>query len=342
MPGRSGDAALARCHPFPARVDERATGAASSRPVVGSSPCSAQLPRRRYSPSVSPAVPIPTQASTSTGSRWGWVSFAVATVVVVIALIAALRNTRTSALDATSGARRRPSKVVEPRARSGMTPSRRIGLRMALEPGRGRTAVPVRSAYLGAVFGVLGVVAVLVFASSLDHLVATPRLFGSTWDFQARDTNFNPTPTNDGCGHNTFGLARVSEVGAVAAVCTNDIQLDGDPVTGWGFTPVRGTIEPEVVAGRTPRTSSEVALGSVTSDALRKSIGDTVQGHGPHGTAHYRIVGQVVFPKLGDPQALADGAAFTGAGLSHVFDSNNSSNRFLLGPLHTRKRPDRG
>ena len=56
-----------------------------------------------------------------------------------------------------------------------------------------------------------------------------------------------------------------------------------------------------------------------------------MQGRGPNGTVHYRIVGQVVFPKLGDPQALADGAAFTGAGLSRVFDSNNSSNRFLLG-----------
>ncbi len=256
---------------------------------------------------------------------------AVATVVVVIALIAAVRNTRTAALDTTSGVRRRPSKVVERAARAGMAPTATSGLRMALEPGRGRAAVPVRSAYFGAVFGVLGVVAVLVFASSLDHLVATPRLFGSTWDFQARDTNFNPTPGNNGCGHNAFGLARVSGVGAVAGVCTNDIQLDGDPVTGWGFTPVRGTIQPEVVAGRTPRTSSEVALGSTTLDVLGKSIGDTVQGHGPTGTARYRIVGQVVFPKLGDPQTLADGAAFTGAGLSRVFDSNNSSNRFLLG-----------
>ncbi|MFI5047422.1 MAG: FtsX-like permease family protein [Acidimicrobiia bacterium] len=256
---------------------------------------------------------------------------AVATFVLVIALAGALRNTRRSAVDATSEARRRPSRVVERAARAGMAPAATNGLRMALEPGRGKTAVPVRSAYLGAVFGVLGVTAVLVFASSLDHLVATPRLFGSTWDFQARDTNFNPTPTDNGCDRNAFGLAREPGVGAVAAVCTNDVQLDGDPVTGWGFTPVRGSIGPEVVAGRAPRASGEVALGSVTLEALGKRIGDTVQGHGPNGTTHYRIVGQVVFPKLGDPQALADGAAFTGAGLSRVFDSNNSYNRFLLG-----------
>jgi ABC-type antimicrobial peptide transport system permease subunit len=281
-------------------------------------------------------VGVARRADPDPGFHLDWVVLAlgvvaVATAVLVIALVAALRNTRQSALDAMSGARRRPSKVVETAARAGMAATTTNGLRMALEPGRGRTAVPVRSAYLGAVFGVLGVTAVLVFAASLDHLVATPRLFGSTWDFQARDTNFNPTSTDDGCGRGAFGLAREPGVGAVAAVCTDDIQLSGGPVTGWGFTPVRGTIEPEVVAGRTPRTSGEVALGSVTLDALGKRIGDTVQGRGPNGTAHYRIVGQVVFPKLGDPQALADGAAFTGAGLTRVFDSNNSSNRFLLG-----------
>jgi putative ABC transport system permease protein len=286
----------------------------------------------------SPLLPVGVarRADPDPGFHIDWVvaalgAVAVVTVVVVIALIAALRSTRRSGLDATTGARRRAPRVVETAARVGLAPTTTNGLRMALDPGRGRTAVPVRSAYLGAVFGVLGVTAVLVFAASLDHLVATPKLYGSTWDFQARDTNFNPTPANDGCDRNALGADRVSGVGAVASVCTNDIQLDGDPVTGWGVTPVRGTIEPEVVAGRTPRTSGEVALGSVTLDALGKSIGDTVQGRGPHGTVRYRVVGQVVFPKLGDPQALADGAAFTGAGLSRVFDSNNSFNRFLLG-----------
>ena len=141
---------------------------------------------------------------------------------------------------------------------------------MALEPGHGRTAVPVRSAYLGAVFGVLGVIAVLVFASSLNQLVVTPRLYGSTWDFQAADTNFNATAANDNCGPKDFGLSQVRGVGAVAAACEDDIQLGGRPVTGWAFTPVRGTIDPEIVAGRAPRGPDEVALGSQTLRALGK------------------------------------------------------------------------
>ena len=281
-------------------------------------------------------VGIARRADPDPGFHVDWVVLAlgviaVATVVLLVAVIAALRNTRQSVLDATSGSSGRTSRVVETAARAGAAPAATNGLRMALEPGRGRTAVPVRSAYLGAVFGVLGITAVLVFASSLNHLVATPPLYGSTWDFQARDTNFSPTPTDDACHRKAFGLTREPGVGAVAAVCTNDIQLGGNPVTGWGFTPIRGRITPEVIAGHAPRTSGEVALGAGTLHTLGRSIGDTVQGHGPNGVTRYRIVGQVVFPKLGDPQALADGAAFTGAGLSRIFDSNNSTNRFLLG-----------
>ena len=67
---------------------------------------------------------------------------------------------RTEATDASSRARRpfrRATPIAAPVARS-------LGVRMALEPGRGATAVPVRSAALGAVLGVIGVVGTVVFA----------------------------------------------------------------------------------------------------------------------------------------------------------------------------------
>ena len=169
----------------------------------------------------SPLLPVGVarRADPNLGFHADWLVLAlgvmtVATVVLVIASLAALRSTRSSALDATSGTRGRTSRVVETAAQAGLVPTATNGLRMAVEPGRGRRAVPVRSAYLGAVFGVLGVTAVLVFTSSLDHLVATPRLYGSTWDFQAADVNFKNT-----CGRDDFGLTREPGIGAVAAVC---------------------------------------------------------------------------------------------------------------------------
>jgi hypothetical protein len=93
---------------------------------------------------------------------------------------------------------------------------------------------------------------------------------------------------------------------------------------------VRGTIAAEMIAGRAPETADEVALGSTTMRALHKNIGDRVNAKGPHGGGNYRIVGETVFPELGQPQPLADGAEFTGAGYAPLFDQNNFY-RYLVG-----------
>ena len=133
-------------------------------------------------------------------------------------------------------------------AQAAAPPTLTNGLRMALEPGRGRSAVPVRSAYFGAVLGVLGVTAVLVFSASLDQLVTTPTRFGWTWGFATADTNFSNSA--QGCGTSDLGLHRVEGVAAVAAVCIDGTQVDGRPVIGWGFTRLRGAISPGIVSGR--------------------------------------------------------------------------------------------
>ena len=67
-------------------------------------------------------------------------------------------------------------------SRAGLPPSRVAGVRMALEPGRGRTAVPVRTTLLAAVVGVAAVAAALTITASADRLLGTPRLYGHNWD----------------------------------------------------------------------------------------------------------------------------------------------------------------
>src|SRR5438552_12055020 len=112
--------------------------------------------------------------------------------------------------------------------------------------------------------------------------------------------------------------------------------MDGWPTTGWGFTPIRGSIEPEIVTGRAPSGPAEVALGAATLHSLKKQIGDSVQVRGVKTTSDYRIVGQVVLPPLqdGEIQPLSDGAAFTGAGFAPVVD--NSHSRYLIGDFEPR------
>ena len=70
---------------------------------------------------------------------------------------------------------------------------------MALEPGRGRTAVPVRTTIVTAALAIATVTAALVFAASLDHLVTTPRLYGWNWDVRmTRDSNTRRRATDPG------------------------------------------------------------------------------------------------------------------------------------------------
>jgi hypothetical protein len=55
------------------------------------------------------------------------------------------------------------------------------GVRMAFEPGHGRTAVPVRSALVGTIVAVTAVTAAGVFGASLAGLVNTPHDYGQNW-----------------------------------------------------------------------------------------------------------------------------------------------------------------
>jgi hypothetical protein len=78
--------------------------------------------------------------------------------------------------------RARSSAFTSALSRAWRSPAAATGIRMALQPGRGRTAVPVRSAIFGATLSIAALTASLVFAASLGHLLTTPGLSGFTWD----------------------------------------------------------------------------------------------------------------------------------------------------------------
>jgi len=163
-------------------------------------------------------------------------------------------------------------------------------------------------------------VAVLVFSASLEHLVSTPTAYGWTWDSSAGD--MKARQSGDDCSPITTRLAHERVVSAVAAVCSNPVEIAGAPVAGWGFQRIRGRIEPHVVVGRAPATETEVALGAETLAAARRSVGDRVKISGSQRTRTYRIVGQVVMPGVSDPAPLDDSAVFTAAGLDRVGRTN--------------------
>ncbi len=269
------------------------------------------------------------RAEPDTGLRIDWPvllggAVMLAVVVLLVAALTVMRLTRQQSASARPTRRRLSATLSEQSARAGLSPAAANGLRMAIDPGRGRTPVPVRSALIGALLGVLGVTAVAVYTASFDHLTGTPHLYGSTWDFEVLDTTAN-TP----CRGSDYGLARNDELADVAEVCFQNVQIEGRPVPAWGVTQMRGTISPALLDGRAPAGPREVALGSKTLQTLGKKVGDTVTVAGREQRLQYRIVGRTVLPSLGQPQPLGDAAWFTGNGYEPLFDQNVFSRYFV-------------
>ena len=79
--------------------------------------------------------------------------------------------------------RERGSGVARAATATGLPPTAVTGIRFALEPGVGRSTVPVRSAILGAILAVTVVVTTVTFGSSMSTLVSHPALYGWNWSY---------------------------------------------------------------------------------------------------------------------------------------------------------------
>jgi hypothetical protein len=183
-----------------------------------------------------------------------------------------------------------PSRVAATLGMSGSVTGA-IGVRMAFEPGRGRTAVPVRSALLGTILAIAAVVAALVFGTSLLHLIGTPRLYGQNWQ-QELDLSFG---TMDGKVGAKIA-ARQPGLTGYAAGNYGNIAVDGALVGAIGIDPLRGGGFLTLLAGRAPRRPDEIALGTQTLRDIGGRLGQTVNVLVNGRTRPMRIVGTVVLP----------------------------------------------
>ena len=186
----------------------------------------------------------------------------------------------------------RRSSVAALLARGGLPVPVVVGTRFALEPGRGRTAVPVRPALLGAVAGVLGVLGAFTFAGGVADAAATPARFGQTWQLQAF------------LGYNDADLVpRERDLLAAAArdpdvTGVNDARLAvahggpaGSAVTLYTYDPVGGPIRTVLVDGRMPASDSELVLAPTAAQVLGAGIGDVVRFTGAATPQNLTVVG---------------------------------------------------
>ena len=228
--------------------------------------------------------------------------------IYLIGSYAAVRTriTRTAA-GRSSAPAEHPSRVADALARSSFPPSSVAGVRMALEPGRGRTSVPVRSTVFGAVVGLAALVTAFTFGASLTHFLHTPRLVGWNWsgtigdDFDAQDAaRVLPILEHDP------DIAEFSGGGDATA------RVSGLSVPIFGQDQLKGAIEPKILEGRAPHAIDEIAVGGVTLRQIHGRVGKTVDVFIEGRPLPMRIVGRAVIPPIvGTPQPGGVGAWMT-------------------------------
>jgi hypothetical protein len=224
---------------------------------------------------------------------------------------------------------RSPSRAAGALARGGLPASTVAGVQMALDPGYGQKAVPVRTAVAGSVVAVAVLIAALAFGQSLTHLGDSPRAQGWEWDAAVG----NP--------HSDDVSARANpNVAEITAEMRGPIVLDGRQVAGaLGIDRVVGDVAPPILEGRDARRPGEITLGTKALKALGKKVGDRVlvqdDPKEPKLRRSLRIVGRVLLDPIiiNGEVTLGDGAVMTLQGLRAFVppgEEEGAVNVFLL------------
>nr|MDQ3305890.1 ABC transporter permease [Actinomycetota bacterium] len=210
--------------------------------------------------------------------------------------------------------RRRPapvrsSSVGSWAAAAGMSPAGVAGLRSAFEPGQDATAVPVRSVMAGAAMAIMALVSALTFGTSLQSLLAQPRLFGWDWDATVLDTG----------GYGDISVEKASaaleydgHVASWSGVYFTSDAVDGRNLPLLAMEP-GSEVFPPLLQGRPTHNPNEVVLGSRTAAELGKQPGDTVVLGDGTQSHELEVVGIATLPTIG-----AIGAAYTSLGVGAI------------------------
>ena len=261
--------------------------------------------------------------------------FTLAMVVMLLATVPAWRTARARPVGTTLAPalrRRRPRRIPP-----GLSPvAFALGVRGALDPGRGRTAVPVRSTLGALTIAVVALTGALTFRSSAHHLLSEERLYGITWDLAvANPPEIVPTIT--------AALERRDDVDALAvgslgqpfadhALLVGDQSAASEEVDASGTGEVQvlvtddvvGEMAPAIIEGHAPLRSNEIALGSETLTSAGLSVGDRVEVGGQDGETYeetratVEVVGRGVFPNLSEFGRLGEGAAMTAGAMEQL------------------------
>ncbi len=216
----------------------------------------------------------------------------------------------------------RTSGVAKAAAGAGLSAPCVVGVRFALEPGAGRTSVPVRSLLVGSTLAVMTVVATLTFGSGLRTLVSRPALYGWNWSYLLYPGNQD-----------------------IPQLAVSELDHDPDVAAATGVSPAQALIDgqevpvlmensaaepaPPILSGHAVTGTDEIVLGGATLKQLHKHVGQSVvlTFGSPQNAPIYvpptrlLIVGTATLPAVGYPTSVADHTSMgTGALVSFAIE----------------------
>jgi predicted lysophospholipase L1 biosynthesis ABC-type transport system permease subunit len=245
------------------------------------------------------------------GTHADWLVLGVTAVALFMAVVAVAGVGAWWRITRSTSQPTRPSAVDRIMAPMSSAPTLMIGARLASEPGRGRRAVPVRSALIGAIAGVVGVVGCLTFRAGIQDAVHEPRRSGVVWDHEVA------------AGESVIPRSTVTAVtddhdvdAALDARWERAVPVDGQPVPTFGTRPVKRSMALVLLSGRAPVGPDEIAFAPTTMRQLDVDVGDRVRlGTGTGTTA--RVVGEALLPVTSHTD-YDQSAWMTAAGLTRV------------------------
>jgi hypothetical protein len=254
---------------------------------------------------LSPVAPVGLTrlAEPSPGLRW---EPAVVVPGVLVVLVASLTIAAIATLlDRHHGERRHRSAQV-------VGPQLALGNRLAFGPGRG--------AIIGVLLSTAGLVGALTLEHSVDHVLATPALYGA--DFDA--SNFLDGADDKRATGEQLSLDRdVEAVGLVWAYLGSTLHVVGPTaeadVDANAYESLKGILTVKQTEGREPVRDDEVAVGRDLLDQLGATIGGKITAQGINGPVELTIVGDDSDPGV---DVAGHGFAMTVEGLSALGDAS--------------------
>jgi hypothetical protein len=213
----------------------------------------------------------------------------------------------------------RRSAVAAGAVRAGMPVPVVVGARFALEPGRGRHAIPVRPALLGATIGVLGVLAALTLSHGVSDAVGNLERFGITYE-AGTFVGFNGFDFAE-TGELVPAIAADADVVAVSDTPMDVAQVNDVAVSLFSIDPVDRPIDMVITKGRAPTGTSEVAMAPTSARTAGLDIGDTAVFTGPLGSRELTVSG-LAFVPAGPHNDYDSGGWVTAAGYDTLFDGH--------------------